>query len=685
MLLLLKEQTKEYIRENSESLSIGTTLIDPQDIGVDISGYKIGIRKSTDGTIDAMITGNASNDLQAGKIASLLGVSAGIYSSQDMRNAWGINGVWVEDISSYGFTDLSSGIPVVTTAYDEEDSIDLEKIFSAIEEHKFNVLSANVINADQLCLFNKETNSYDCREGWDDDPIKIIQDCNNGDDMSCMKGRSKGYNHNCQTIANTYKSKRQTAPNQAYILTVGLESTEKKKEYCWFAEEYGFSTNEILSTKCKLGSASYDKNACIVGFKDEVNQTCQNVYDALVISELTVPSSGTYALTSDVLGNAKSRTCYFDNSNKKGYEGYEVIDGCNNSLAGTCGIAYNNNLNRTCQQIIDTYKLSEKTPSNGSYLLSSSTSVQKATDCWFLNTTGMSTSEAISGCENSNITACQIGYDNHLNRTCAELKTSSPSLDNGEYKLTLKGYTSSSVKEYSCDMDKSPAWTLLFSSTTNNATYNTEYSGLYGISLNGAPGSSGYWSSGGAGGKNTFSKRYGTNTTFKQAYINGGKGNHSNGWGYGWGGYGIAVYVNNVLQAVAGGGGGGGAYSLGAGSGGGGWKGGKGTANGTGLVADSVNDGSYGGRPGPGETSGFSGYPFGGAGGRAAGTSQGSWGCSSTTCYGGGGGGAGYCASGLTCTETLAYKTLRTYAGTGINSNAPDSYPMMGIYLISVD
>ena len=295
-------------------------------------------------------------------------------------------------------------------------------------------------------------------------------------------------------------------------------------------------------------------------------------------------------------------------------------------------------------------------------------------------------SEAISGCENSNITACQIGYDNHLNRTCAELKTSSPSLDNGEYKLTLKGYTSSLVKEYSCDMDKSPAWTLLFSSTTNNATYNTEYSGLYGISLSGANGNGGYWTSGCHGGKNSFSKRYGTNTTFKMTYIAGGAGNRSGGWGYGIGGYGIAVYVNNVLQAVAGGGGGGGAYSLAAGSGGGGWKGGKGTTNGTGLVADSVNDGSYGGVAGGLNTKGTDGYPFGGEGGGAGGTALGSWGCSgSNTCKGGGGGGAGYCASGLTCTEKLAYKTLYTYAYTGTGSNAPDSYPMMGIYLISVD
>ena len=49
----------------------------------------------------------------------------------------------------------------------------------------------------------------------------------------------------------------------------------------------------------------------------------------------------------------------------------------------------------------------------------------------------------------------------------------------------------------------------------------------------------------------------------------------------------------------------------------------------------------------------------------------------------GGGGGAGYCASGLSCSETLAYKTQRTYAYN--TSNTPMSNPMMGVYLINLD
>ncbi|MBR7158186.1 MAG: hypothetical protein IKD08_00695, partial [Alphaproteobacteria bacterium] len=348
-MLLLKEATSEYIEANKETLAVGTVMLEPFDVGVDIEGYLIGIRKDSDGTINAMVAAtDAGNDMKAAKVASLLGVSAGIYSAQDTSKAWGINGLWAENIANYGFTSLPTGVPVVTTAYDEEDTLDMDKIFSAIEEHKFDTLTAanlkgdevttNVLKADEVCIFNKDTNKYDCRDNWDDDPIKIIEECNKGDNASCVTGRTKAYNHTCQTIIDTYKSKGQTPPNQHYVLTISTSSSTTSKEYCWFADSFGFSTNEILVTKCKVGAGTYNKNACVVGFKDEVNKSCQNVYDALVKSGLSIPASSSYSLTSDIQGNATTRTCYFDTSNKKGYEGYQIIDGCNAGTAGTCAV-----------------------------------------------------------------------------------------------------------------------------------------------------------------------------------------------------------------------------------------------------------------------------------------------------------------------------------------------------------
>ena len=714
-LLLLKEQTKAYIDENKDTLLVGTTIVEPVDIGSDIDGYKIGIRKDSDGSINAMIAANAGgNDMKAAKVASLLGVSAGIYSAQDSAKAWGINGVWAENISNYGFTSLPTGVPVLTTTYDEEDSLDMDKIFSAIEEHKFDTLTTNVLKADEVCIFNKDTNKYDCRDNWDDDPIKIIEECNKGDLASCVTGRNKAYNHNCQAIIDTYKSKGQTPPNQHYVLTISASSTTTSKEYCWFADDFGFSTNEILVTKCKVGSGTYNKNACVVGFKDEVNKSCQNVYDALALSELTIPASGSYSLTSDAVGNARTRTCYFDNANKKGYEGYQIIDGCNAGTVGTCAMGYNNSLNRTCQQVIDVYKAADKTPLNGDFRLTTSATTQTLTGCWFVNTTGMSTAEVISGCNSSNATACQLGYDNRLNRTCAELKNSMQTYGttpvNGSYKLT---FSSVNGANYDCDMSRIPAWTKLLSLTTDGQTYKIPYSGSYGLAAAGGGGgwAWGYRNSchhkGGNGGMVSGYTDMNKDAVLILALRAGGGGgstNYSN-WTGATGGSGVGVYktstasMGNLLVVAGGGGagsgvgggGGGGGYG-GGGGGAGGWDGniaaGGGGAGGTGFASN----GTAGGNSCNGCSSGACGVGSdggGNGGGMAAGVGvqalAGSpYGGDFAAAHGGwgGGGGSGRCIiSG--CAATLPYGiSQKTPTETCVKS---PTAPEAAIYLIEMD
>ncbi len=164
-LLLLKNATAEYVEANKETLTSGT--ITPSDLGLDISGYQIGIKKDSSGNIDAMITGTGGgNDLKAAKVASLLGLSAGIYSAQNTAKAWGINGVWAEDIANYGFSSLPTGIPVLTTAYDKEDAIDFKQIQDFIENTAFNKLSADEICLKENCIntWPEQTNSlpFDC-------------------------------------------------------------------------------------------------------------------------------------------------------------------------------------------------------------------------------------------------------------------------------------------------------------------------------------------------------------------------------------------------------------------------------------------------------------------------------------------------------------------------------------------
>ena len=153
-MLLLKNATSEYIAANKDRLSVGSVVLNPSDLGLSVSGYQIGIKKDSDGTINALITGIAATDLQAGKIASLLGISAGIYSAQDTAKAWGINGIWAENISSYGFTSLPTGIPVVTTTYDKEEAIGIneEELKELIENTTYDKFSVNKICLNGNCI-----------------------------------------------------------------------------------------------------------------------------------------------------------------------------------------------------------------------------------------------------------------------------------------------------------------------------------------------------------------------------------------------------------------------------------------------------------------------------------------------------------------------------------------------------
>ncbi len=259
-LLLLKNAVGEYIEANKETLSTGT--LDPADIGIDISGYQIGIRKDSSGKIDAMITGTGGNDLKAGKIAALLGVSAGIYSAQNTAKAWGINGVWAEDISNYGFSSLPTGIPVITTAYDKEDSSGLneEQLKDFIENTTFDKVTAK-----QFCL--KEN----CISEWADstyEAIPTIINCNSGDPKACKNGFQKGINTSCEAISETYKANSSEAQTGFYTLTTS-ETAFLYKQPCVFQNGEIASYPEVI-IQCNSNSEA----ACRYGYNKTLNRDC---------------------------------------------------------------------------------------------------------------------------------------------------------------------------------------------------------------------------------------------------------------------------------------------------------------------------------------------------------------------------------------------------------------------------
>ena len=316
-LLLLKAQTKEYIEANKDSLSVGTTILEPVEVGVDITGYSIGIRKDSDGTINAMIASdNAGNDMKAAKVASLLGVSAGIYSAQDTNRAWGINGVWAENISNYGFTSLPKGIPVVTTAYDKEDDLDMDKIFAAIEEHEFNSLNAQTVNAGQLCFTNPDIpEDKRCKDKWNKNPLEIILSCNTGNTMDCTEGFINSYNRTCQEVWQVYHDEGVTpVSGTTFNLTSGNNGAFRTTK-CYFTSTNGYDPKEVIDN-CDSGNST----VCKLGYDYRLNQTCEQVrkaYEAngnsptAVSHKLTYKAYNNLSQTSCELRNNPSLTEYF--------------------------------------------------------------------------------------------------------------------------------------------------------------------------------------------------------------------------------------------------------------------------------------------------------------------------------------------------------------------------------------
>ena len=304
-MLLLKETAAEYIAANKDTISVGTTLLAPADIGVDITGYQIGIRKDAEGTISAMIAAtNGGNDMKAAKVASLLGVSAGIYSAQDSARAWGINGIWAENISNYGFTSLPTGVPVVTTTYDKEDEttavLDMEEIFAEIENHNFVRLKA-----DEFCIQD------DCISSWEAASAKnlrIIEKCNSGAEgyeEACLKAweNAPKLNDTCQAVATVYMLAGQMPPSEVMEYRLSKGAGDYQKETCYFPSgtNKGYTENEIIYACYTEGES---RTCSLMG--SEIEPICNDIKTAYAALGKSAPASGNYTVYWD---NAQTSYC----------------------------------------------------------------------------------------------------------------------------------------------------------------------------------------------------------------------------------------------------------------------------------------------------------------------------------------------------------------------------------------
>ncbi|MBR7158393.1 MAG: hypothetical protein IKD08_01765, partial [Alphaproteobacteria bacterium] len=515
------------------------------------------------------------NDMKAAKVAALLGVSAGIYSAQDATRAWGINGVWAENISNYGFTSLPTGVPVVTTTYDKEDEgLNEEQLKEFIENTSFEKLTAK-----EFCMDNDEVPEEErCIKKWKDDTCQeLIVFCDAG--AKCNDAYSRRCNQNCNDILTSYRA------------------------------------------------------------------------------EGVLPASNTaFRLTGSNPGGESSKTkCYFTSTT--GYNAVELIEACNGGNNEACSLANTYSLNTTCQKVIDAYKTLNQMPDNGVYRLGSSGT---STTCWFKSTTGYSTKEVIEKCNSGTTIACQIGRENKLNRTCAELQTSMKSYGSspasGSFKLTL---TSTTPTSYTCDMNQIPAWTRVLLSGTEGASYTAPYKGTYGLACAGGAGDTYINSSGGEGGIVSGSADFSSGTIFKIAIKKGGMGWMDSSWQSG--GSGIGIYLGSSyalanLKIVAGGGGGARGDAGGSGWGGGGGNSGATHSFGLGFYANAQG---IIGKEGGGNSGcpSYPGVPYGGA----------ASGCLSSNDPGGGGG-SGYCSLTI-CKASLPY---------GISQKLPYAKPSSG-------
>ncbi len=301
-LLLLKNAVSEYIEANKETLTTGT--IPLAYLGLDnISGYQIGIRKDSSGNIDAMITGTggAGNDLKAAKIASLLGISAGIYSAQNTEKAWGINGVWAENISNYGFSSLPTGIPVITTAYDKEEAYGLneEQLKEFIENTSFEKVTAK-----QFCIDNPDIPEYArCISKWNRTPLDIILSCNAGNTQDCAIGFQEHYNQSCQEVWQVYHDENVTPISGTVFNLTNAATGTYRTTKCYFTSSRGYDPKELIDS-CDLNTSG----TCKLAYDYRINQTCEQVRKAYETNGNTL-SGVTHRLSYKAYNDLISTAC----------------------------------------------------------------------------------------------------------------------------------------------------------------------------------------------------------------------------------------------------------------------------------------------------------------------------------------------------------------------------------------
>ena len=285
-LLMLQREAESFLKDKDKRESLdfsrGGVVLSPSELSSGLSTaldnrYKIGFKQNVgtggEESINAVIveTEGSGSDIRASKVASLIGVSAGIKSAMDAENAYGVNGLWKENLSSYGINGVPPGSTVVTTEYNKERNVfytsdmfvDSDVDFSG---HK---LTADRLVTTQVCIGGEDEEH--CRDSWEGDvdaDLILLKTCYDNIEFGipnsdyCLRALDKGIIDDCSSISDTYAGVNLQAPSGYYYL--GPDYTKK---VCYFINGKIPSSAKQVIDGCNDSNSADRKYACMYDFQ----------------------------------------------------------------------------------------------------------------------------------------------------------------------------------------------------------------------------------------------------------------------------------------------------------------------------------------------------------------------------------------------------------------------------------
>ena len=308
--------------------------------------------------------------------------------------------------------------------------IKTKKAFSVAEALIF-LLIVNLIIGASIPLINHNkfnSNSYASQE---------IQSCNNGNFSACKYAYANNLNHSCTQVLSTWAG-APTGGNYTIFSGAapnGPPITNATNIACNFTGTIPAASASISG--CDAGNLVDCTYANINGYNQGCNQ---------IASYWSGAGAGNHNLTSTGGSTPISTNCSNLNNPQ-----IAAIIGCdlNTDISGNstgknanlndCAYGYNNNANKSCTGIYNTFITAGATPISGYYNLTTSSLASNIATYTptYCNLTDIKRA-VISGCNAGNTIDCAYGYNAtpKINDSCADIITAWPAASPGNYNIT---------------------------------------------------------------------------------------------------------------------------------------------------------------------------------------------------------------------------------------------------------